>query len=293
MKKRKFGIIMSCYNNSPYIRETVQSCLDQDYTDLEIVIADDGSTDNTLSDIYEISGSSENMHVLELEHKERGAARKAALEKAKTLGLDFIFIIDSDMVLKQKLVSSCIRYLDENHAVGALIIPEIAYSEFNNFFSKVKVFERNIINNAGEDIGENSIEAARLWRIAEYEKSGGINFSQISFEETQPTIRYVSNGGVIKRATFTGVFHNEKKVTLKNLISKKRYYFSVMNKTIDSEKDGLKKALSRWYFFRPVLYRLDNIKRYLLHPILTIGMMFMYFALSFVGVYEIIRNKSS
>ena len=134
-----------------------------------------------------------------------------------------------------------LQYFNGNPSIGALVIPELAFSDYTNFFSKVKVFERNIINNAGENVGHNSIEAARFWRREEYKKSGGINFNQIAFEETQPTIRYLEVGGKIKRAVFTGVKHDEKKVTLKNILEKKKYYFSVMNKTIGSEKSGFLK----------------------------------------------------
>ena len=41
------------------------------------------------------------------------------------------------------------------------------------------------------------IEAARIRKYKEFLKSGGINPNQISFEETQPTIRYRENGGMI------------------------------------------------------------------------------------------------
>ena len=64
-----------------------------------------------------------------------------------------------------------------------------------------------------------------------------------------------------------------------------------MNKTIESEKGGFFKALSRWYFFRPVLYRPSNIIEYIKHPLLTIGMLYMYLRLSIIGVKEILKKR--
>ena len=288
----RVGIIFSTFNSSEYVAKCLKSILDQKYDDFFVVVSDDGSTDDTVKVLEDTAKDYDNFYLLPLPHGERGIARAEAIKKAKEIKMDYLFIIDSDMVLKKNLLSDCVNYLKENKEVGGLVVPEIAFSTFKNYYSKVKVFERNTINNAGEDLGKNSIEAARFWKLLEYDKTGGININQISFEETQPTIRYNELGGTIKRAIFTGVYHDEKYVTLKNILKKKKYYFSVMHKTINSEEGGSKKALSRWYFFRPVLYRPSNLLRYLKHPLLTLGMIYMYFALTFIGVKEILKSKN-
>lgn len=285
------AIIFSTYNSSEYVGECVKSCLNQNYKNLVLVVSDDGSEDNTVSVLEEAACGDERFFLIKLPHGERGIARAEAIKKAKSMNIDYLYIIDSDMMLKDNLIKECVDYLDKNQKVGSLVIPELAFSRSKNFYSKVKVFERNILNNAGEELGVNSIEAARFWRINAYNITGGININQIAFEETQPTIRFIEKGGIIKRATFTGVYHDEKYVTLKNIVKKKRYYFSVLDKTINSEKEGNKKALSRWYFFRTVLYRKENLKQYLFHPLLTLGMMFMYVVLTFVAVIEVLKSK--
>jgi len=286
----KLVILLSSYNNENIIAKCINSCLNQTHKKLEVVVADDGSSDKTLDILKNIGENNKNLHILSLPHRERGIARKSAIEKAWDLSPEYIYIIDSDMILKKDLVEKCITYFKENKEVGGLIIPEEPFSKYNNFFSKVKVFERGVINRAGKKVGTNSIEAARFWKSEEYKRSGGINFNQIAFEETQPTIRYLEMGGYLERADFTGVNHDEKEVTLKNILEKKRYYFSVMNKTTESEEKGTMKAIKRWYFFRGVLYRWENIVEYIKHPILTLGMIYMYIALTFVWLYETLKK---
>lgn len=290
MSNKRVSIVFSTFNSSEYVAKCLESCLSQKYEDLFVIVADDGSTDNTIDKMIEAASGYSNFKVISLPHGERGIARSKAIEMARQLESEYIYIIDSDMILKNNLVKDCIDSFDENTKVGGFIIPEVSFSDYKNFYSKVKVFERNIINSAGEDIGSNSVEAARFWRIDEYDSTGGININQISFEETQPTIRYIENGGLIKRAIFTEIYHNEKKATLKAITEKKKYYFSVMNKTIESEEGGLKKTLSRWYFFRPVLYRKENIKKYIQHPLLTLGMFYMYIVLTFIGIGQLLKN---
>lgn len=290
---KKLAVIVTTYNNEDIIKITLESILTQDYKEIDIIIADDGSTDKTYEIIEEMQKGNSNIYPIKLPHGERGIARKAAIEKGKSLTPDFIFIIDSDMKFLPGLVKQCIEYFENNPNVGALVIPEIPYSASNNLFTKVKVFERKVLNNAGNDIGKNSIEAARFWRIEEYNKSGGLNPAQIAFEETQPTIRYLDAGGKIKRAVFTGVMHDEKYVTLSNLLKKKSYYFSVMPTTLNTEKNGFIKALQRYYFFRPVLYRPSNLLEYVKHPILFLGMMYMYLLLTLIGVKAVLMSKLS
>jgi len=285
-------ILLSAYNNEEIIEECVMSSLGQSGADIQVVIADDGSTDTTPSILKEIAEKHNNFHPIFLPHGERGIARKKAIEKARELNPDYIYIIDSDMILEDGLAEKCISHMEKHPQIGSLVIPERAFTTHDNFFSKVKVFERNVVNRAGRFLGKTSIEAARFWKTEEYERSGGINFNQIAFEETQPTIRYLEQGGVIERAEFTGVAHNEKRVTLKNILQKKRYYFSVMDKTLESEEGGFMKALKRWYFFRGVLYRGENLIEYIKHPILTLGMIYMYIALTLVWMQELIKNNA-
>ncbi|MCH3963473.1 MAG: glycosyltransferase family 2 protein [Clostridium sp.] len=287
----KVSIVLSTYNNEEYIRKCLDSCFIQDYEGLNVIVADDGSTDGTLEILRDIKNKQDNMQIISLTHGERGIARNTAIELAKKIRSQYIYIIDSDMILEKNLIKNCMDYFSRNRSVGALIIPEYGFSNYKNFYSKVKVFERNIINNSGEEVGRNSIEAARFWRIEAFNLSGGINADEVSFEEIQPTIRYMERGGKVKRAVFTRVYHDEKFVMLKNILMKKRYYFSVMDKTIQQEEKGLRKTLQRWYFFRTVLYTKSNLKQYLKHPLLTLGVLNMYLLLTIVGIIELIKIK--
>ena len=53
MKIFKLSIVTSCYNAESYLDELANSIFDQNYEDWEWIVADDFSTDNTLSKIRE------------------------------------------------------------------------------------------------------------------------------------------------------------------------------------------------------------------------------------------------
>ncbi len=287
------SIVITTYNNKSKVDDAILSAVNQSHKNLRVIIVDDGSTDGTQEHLNDLSSQYDSLILILKEHGERGLARKAGIDRAKDEGSDYLLFIDDDMILDFNLLETCIRYFKNYDTLGAMVIPERPYTLYSNFYSKVKVFERMILNNAGKTVGKNSIEAARFWKISAYDESGGLNPAEISFEETQPTIRYRDNGGLILRAVESYLMHDEKEATLKGLISKKYYYFSQMNKTFESEEKGFLKALQRWYFFRPVLYRGSNILKSIKHPIMTLGMLFMYICLSFTGVVALVRNRRS
>ena len=53
MDNIKVSVILPVYNEEEYISATIDSIINQDFTDFEVIIIDDGSTDNTLKIIEE------------------------------------------------------------------------------------------------------------------------------------------------------------------------------------------------------------------------------------------------
>lgn len=287
------SIVITTYNNRLKVDDVILSAVNQSHKNINIIVVDDGSTDGTQDHLINLALKYPSLILVLKEHGERGFARKAGIDRAVQSGSDYLLFIDDDMILFDTLVETCLNYFINNETLGAVVIPENPHSQYTNFYSKVKVFERSIINDAGKKLGSNSIEAARFWLMSAYHQSGGLNPSEISFEEIQPTIRYRDQGGLILRAVDTSLLHDEKEATLKGILLKKYYYFSQMNRTFESEDRGLFKALSRWYFFRPVLYRFSNIMKAFRHPILAMGMLFMYICLSFIGVIALFKKSGT
>ena len=55
MKEKKVAVIMSTYNGEKFIKEQLDSILTQTYKNFEIVVRDDGSSDNTVNIIKAVS----------------------------------------------------------------------------------------------------------------------------------------------------------------------------------------------------------------------------------------------
>jgi glycosyltransferase involved in cell wall biosynthesis len=92
-----FSIVIPTYNRAHLLKKTIDTVLDQSYTNFELIIVDDGSTDNTEEVIKEIISTRENKIIyIKQINSERAAARNTGLKKA--VG-DYILFFDSDDTL--------------------------------------------------------------------------------------------------------------------------------------------------------------------------------------------------
>lgn len=98
--KELVSVIMPSYNTAEYIKQSIQSVIDQTYTNWELIIVDDCSTDNT----DEIVKSIDDDRIIYLKNeKNSGAAvsRNRALKEAK--GKWIAFLDSDDLWLPEKL----------------------------------------------------------------------------------------------------------------------------------------------------------------------------------------------
>ena len=104
------SIIMPSYNTASFIEETIQSVLNQTYTNWELIIVDDCSTDNTNEVVDTIKDC--RIHYLKNE-KNSGAAisRNKALREAKG---QWIAYLDSDDLWMPEKLEKQIKFMEEN-----------------------------------------------------------------------------------------------------------------------------------------------------------------------------------
>lgn len=87
----KVSVIMPAYNAAAYIEAAISSVLAQTYSDLEIIVVDDGSVDNTLEILDSITDP--RLKVIHTENHGVSAARNTALDIVQT---DYVAYLDAD-----------------------------------------------------------------------------------------------------------------------------------------------------------------------------------------------------
>jgi glycosyltransferase involved in cell wall biosynthesis len=98
------SVIMPAYNAEKYIDQAMKSVLDQDYSNFELLIINDGSTDETESIIQSFSDSRIRLFIQE--NKGVSSARNLGLDKMKG---DFFCFLDADDAMTTKSLSSRIE----------------------------------------------------------------------------------------------------------------------------------------------------------------------------------------
>ena len=94
----KISIIIPVYNASAFIAKTIENLLEQNIHK-EIILINDGSTDNSLEVINKFKNKFEDIRVINQENKGVSAARNNGIANAKG---DYILFIDSDDLLEEK-----------------------------------------------------------------------------------------------------------------------------------------------------------------------------------------------
>ena len=108
------SIIMAAYNAEQTIRRALLSCLNQTYKDIEVVVIDDASTDNTLNIIEEIANSDSRIRVVKHEvNKGAGLSRRSGINNANG---DYITYLDSDDYLKEDCIETLVKAAKERNA---------------------------------------------------------------------------------------------------------------------------------------------------------------------------------
>lgn len=87
----KISVIIPVYNTAKYLKECLDSVLNQSFDDFEVICVNDGSTDNSL-EILE-SYDDDKIVIINQEHKGASAARNIAIKKSQG---EYILFIDSD-----------------------------------------------------------------------------------------------------------------------------------------------------------------------------------------------------
>lgn len=103
-----FSFVVPTYNRADLIAKTLQSLLNQQYTSYEIIVVDDGSTDNTA----EVVKSLNNEHIIYVKknNAERAAARNCGAAMAKG---EYINFFDSDDLAYPNHLSEAVRIIQQ------------------------------------------------------------------------------------------------------------------------------------------------------------------------------------
>ena len=106
MQPVKVSVIMPAYNRETYIRESIDSVLAQSFTDFELIVVDDGSTDATAAIVE--SYTDRRIRLIRQSNRGVSVARNTGLEAARG---QFITFLDSDDLYYPDFLNTLFRLI--------------------------------------------------------------------------------------------------------------------------------------------------------------------------------------
>ena len=104
------SVIITNYNYEKYIARCIRSCLSQRYTNVEVIVVDDCSTDSSLKEIETFKD-----HIRLIKNKKNVGVASASNLGIKAAKAQFVIRVDADDFVNTDMCFFMSRYLIENH----------------------------------------------------------------------------------------------------------------------------------------------------------------------------------
>ncbi len=176
------SVMMPTYNNAKYIKQAIESIYAQNYDNIEIIVVDDGSTDNT----KEIVQQYKDIKYFYIEHKGIPFARNLVLEKSKG---EYIAVLDSDDYWLPNKLNTQIQYFKDHPDC------EIVFTKYKNIVDNEQIKKDRItINEKDRETAEKKHLPTALIKKSLFEKYGIFDENFQTGEDTELIYRFEKNG---------------------------------------------------------------------------------------------------
>ncbi len=116
-----FSIGIPVYNTAPYLQRCLDSIYAQEFSDIEIIFVDDGSTDDSLEVLNSFAEKDNRITVIHRDNDGPSSARNAFYYSAKGI---YTYVLDSDDAMCDNALNNAYKHITENN------YPDILHSGF-------------------------------------------------------------------------------------------------------------------------------------------------------------------
>lgn len=135
----KISVIVPIYNASKYLHRCIDSIINQTYTHLEIILINDGSTDNSGSICYEYAQKDNRIIVIDKENSGVSSARNTGLDIATG---DYIAFVDADDFIAPIMYENLLKLSKSNDS--DIAICNYQYGDYKNEDSEKIISYNNV-----------------------------------------------------------------------------------------------------------------------------------------------------
>lgn len=152
------SIIVPVYNTESYLEKCLNSILNQTYENIEIIIIDDGSTDNSYKILQKFQNKNKRIRLLQQKNSGQGVARNKGIEISKG---EYIFFIDSDDRVTENMVEEMVSEIEKTDSDFSSFL--IAFEDSKSQKIYKKKFNSTILKN--DEIYQNTLEIKDIFIV--------------------------------------------------------------------------------------------------------------------------------
>lgn len=204
------SIVTAAYNASDLLPETVASVLAQTYPHFELIIVDDGSTDDTRAVAQRLAARDQRIRVLSTPNGGQARARNTAVRTARGT---FIVLLDSDDLLAPTYLASQLK-LFSRFPDATIVTPNAVnrgggpYFDGKPLWARTSGFERLSLRDLIEQ--ENAVSIMSMFRREVWERVGGFNSELLRNEDYDFWLRATIAGHTILRSFEPQAFYRRR-----------------------------------------------------------------------------------
>lgn len=168
------SIVIPCYNHEKYVQNCIQSVIDQTYNNIELIIIDDGSKDNSFKKIQEMTSKCKKRFVrFEFRHRTNKGLSSTLNESLEWCKGEYYAPIASDDILMPNKTQIQVDYLIKNADTSGVYGGVHFIDDENNIFKTV-IFEKENYDFETIFLGKHKLYACtQMMRMDSIRKIGG------------------------------------------------------------------------------------------------------------------------
>lgn len=198
------SIVIPCYNQACYLEEAVNSVINSSYKNIEIIVVNDGSSDNTEEVALKLQNEISCLRYLFQENKGPSSARNLGIRNS--MGT-IILPLDADDRISDSYIEEAIKVFENQQNV------KVVYCEAEMFGERTGkwVLPDFSINNL---VRRNLIFSTALYKKSDWERIGGYDEKMTwSLEDWDFWLSMLKDGGEVVRLSIVGFFYRISKNT--------------------------------------------------------------------------------
>jgi cellulose synthase/poly-beta-1,6-N-acetylglucosamine synthase-like glycosyltransferase len=229
----KVSVLIPAWNEEKSIAKTIESILNSNYPDFEVIIIDDGSKDKTLQ--IAKSYETEQLKVFTKPNGGKGNALNFGIEKAKG---EIIFTMDADTHVEPHTMKNMVKYFKQENVMS--VTPAMLVYKPKSILQRIQAIEYFLglfLRRAFAALDAIFITpgAFSAYRKKFFDKYGGYDEGNIT-EDLEMALRIQSKGYTTKNCSYAPAHTVVPKKFKPVLIQRRRWYYGLIKNTIKYKK---------------------------------------------------------